>query len=199
MKRLLIYGVFGLLGLGVGIFSALAMSGLLPGDRRAAVGIDIDGWTGDLTMGSADASPYLRTRIARHGLLALAKSEAIYFIRDRDNEGQPFREQCTYRVSGGPLPAGWWSITLYNAENFLPDNDDGALSFDASRAGDEEWSAIISPSAPADSDNWISSRNAGEFDLTLRLYMPEEDALLRPAEAIAAPKVERLECVENAA
>ena len=199
MKRLLIYAVSGLVGLGAGLYSALAMSGLLPGDQRAAVGIEIDGWAGDLTTGSADASPYLRARIARHALLAMAKSEAIYFIRDKDSEGQPLREQCTYRVSGGPLPAQWWSITLYNAANFLPDNNDEALSFAANRAGDGEWSAIIAPTAPAESDNWISSRNAGEFDLTLRLYVPEDDALARPAEAIAAPTVERLECAGNPA
>ena len=128
----------------------------------------------------------------------MAKSEAIYFIRASDDEGQPLTENCTYRLSGGTLPAGWWSVTLYNAENFLPDNTDEALSYDASRASesgsDSEWSAVIAPERPEGEGGWISSRNAGAFDLTLRLYMPEAAALEAPVETIGAPNVERLAC-----
>lgn len=197
MTRIAAYLLAAIVGLGIGSFSALSMAGLLPGDRRAAGSIDIDGWRGDLTQGSADASPYFRARVARHGLLALAKSEAIYFIRDTDEAGRRFTEDCTYRVTGGAMPAGWWSITLYNAENFLPDNNDNALSFDASRADSVEWEAMIAPTEPEDRANWISSRNSGEFDLTLRLYMPEEAALARPSEAISPPRIERVKCTES--
>ncbi|WP_108788400.1 DUF1214 domain-containing protein [Erythrobacter sp. Alg231-14] len=194
MKRAIVYVLFGLFGLSLGVYTALAMSGLLPGDRRSTDGIEINGWTGDLAQGSSDASPYLRARIARHGLLALAKTEAIYFIRNTDRDGQPLTEECTYRVSGGPIPAGWWSITLYNEDNFLPDNDDEALSFDATQSGGGDWSAIISAASPAEDGNWISSRNAGKFDLTLRLYMPEDRALTDPEQAIPTPNIARLQC-----
>jgi len=194
MKRVLTYAAAGLIGIGIGAYSALAMSGLLPGDRRIGDGIEINGWVGDLSQGSVDASPYLRTRIARHGLLALANTEAIYFIRAYDDAGDPLSEQCTYRISGGELPAGWWSITLYNDENFLPANGDDALSFDASRAGEGEWSVDVSANRPPDGASWISSRNAGEFDLTLRLYMPERSALENPNAEIAAPNVELVGC-----
>lgn len=199
MKRIFAYLAAGLGGLAVGAFSAAAMSGLLPGDRRTMTGISLNGWVGDLSQGSPEASPYVRARIARHGLLAMAKSEAIYFTRDKDDDGEPFREGCSYRLSGGPLPAGWWSITLYNAENFLPVNSDEALSFDASRAGEGRWTAVISDTAPSDGSGWISSRNAGRFDLTLRLYMPEAAALSAPQETITAPSLERLECNGDAA
>ncbi|MEO0908305.1 MAG: DUF1214 domain-containing protein [Pseudomonadota bacterium] len=194
LKRIAIYALTGIFGLGLGAYTALAMSGLLPGDRRAEAAIDLDGWMGDLSQGSADASPYLRARIARYGLLALAKSEAIYFIRAADDTGEALSEDCTYRLAGGPMPAGWWSVTLYNADSFLPDNTDQALSFDASRAGDGAWSAIVSPVRPDDQSNWISSRNAGQFDLTLRLYMPNTETLDAPAQAITAPSVERASC-----
>ncbi|MEP3421638.1 MAG: DUF1214 domain-containing protein [Erythrobacter sp.] len=198
MKRAIVYVLFGLFGLGIGVYTALAMAGLLPGDRRSTDGIEINGWRGDLAQGSSDASPYLRARIARHGLLALAKTEAIYFISNTDSDGQPLTEECTYHVSGGPIPAGWWSITLYNEANFLPDNNDEALSFDATQSGDGEWAAIISPSSPAEDGSWISSRNAGKFDLTLRLYMPEDRALTDPEQAIPTPNIERLQCEGNA-
>jgi len=57
MKTFLTFAAAGLIGVGVGAYSALAMSGLLPGDRRVMEGLDINGWSGDLTQGSADASP----------------------------------------------------------------------------------------------------------------------------------------------
>ncbi|MEE1876632.1 DUF1214 domain-containing protein [Altererythrobacter litoralis] len=199
MKRALAFLVAGLIGIGIGAYSALAMSGLLPGETRSFAGLDIHGWVGDLTTGSADASPYVRARIARHGLLALAKSEAIYFTREQDDHGGLLNERCRYRLSGGPMPSQWWSVTLYNSESYLPDNSDGALSFDASRAGEGAWSAIVSPNKPAEGENWISSRNAGRFDLTLRLYVPDEGVLDRPAEMIEMPVIERLDCEGDSA
>lgn len=208
MKRALVWLGFALFGIGVGAYSALAMSGLLPGDRRTQGPLEINGWYGDFAMGSADASPYFRARIARHGLLALANTEAVYFTRRTDDSGRPFTEDCDYRISGGAIPARWWSVTLYNDENFLPANTDGALSFDASRVetqtDDGRWSAIISPNrpadgtGPADAAGWISSKAGGAFDLTFRLYVPDDGVLERPKQMIDAPLVERLTCAGDA-
>src|SRR5690606_20588940 len=96
-----------------------------------------------------------------------------YFTSATDDDGRPLSEACRYRLSGGPMPARWWSVTLYDGESRLPMNDDGALSIDASRAGGGRWEAIVAPARPAGEEAWISSRNAGRFDLTLRLYVPE--------------------------
>jgi len=41
---------------------------------------------------------------------------------------------------------------------------------------------------------WISSRGAGNFDLTLRLYVPDPALLANPGKTVAAPRIERLEC-----
>ena len=160
---------------------------------------DMNKWYGDFAMGSEDASPYFRARIARHGLLALANTEAVYFTRIVDDSGMPFTEHCAYRISGGAMPADWWSVTLYNSENFLPDNSDNALSFDASRAEaqgyeDGTWSATISNMQPRGDGAWISSKAGGNFDLTFRLYVPDEGVLERPEEMIEAPSVERGAC-----
>ncbi|MDN3646404.1 DUF1214 domain-containing protein [Pontixanthobacter aestiaquae] len=203
MKRLLTYLGFAIIGIGIGGYSALAMAGLLPGDRRTGGSIEIKKWYGDFAMGSEDASPYFRARIARHGLLALANTEAVYFTRTVDDSGRPFTEGCSYLLSGGTMPAQWWSVTLYDAENFLPDNTDNALSFDASRAeaqGNDNgaWSAIISAEQPGEDGGWISSKAAGNFDLTFRLYVPDDGVLEQPEEMIEAPSVERLACAGGA-
>jgi hypothetical protein len=183
------------MGSALGLGSALWWAGLWPGGRGMAFGdVDVAGWHSDFAIGSDAADPYTRLRVARHGLLALAKTEAVYFTRTTDDTGAPLRETCTYRLSGGAMPAGWWSVTLYDGQSMLPANTDNALSIDASRAGDGEWAALIAPRRPAGEAHWISSRSAGAFDLTLRLYMPTAALLDDPAGTLDPPRLERLSC-----
>lgn len=195
MRRSLSYLGAVVVGALLGLGSALWMAGLWPQGRSLAFGdVDVGGWRSDFAVGSRAADPYTRARVARHGLLALAKSEAVYFTRARDDAGDPLREACTYRLSGGPMPAQWWSVTLYDGQSLLPANSDNALSIDAERAGRGEWSAIIAPRRPAGEALWISSRGAGTFDLTLRLYVPRPELLTRPDAALEAPRIARLSC-----
>lgn len=193
--RIAAYLIAALIGCGLGLGSALGMAGLLPGMNALAFGdVDVGGWHSDFAIGSTAADPYTRARVARHGLLALAQREAVYFTRANDAAGRQLREDCSYRLSGGAMPAAWWSVTLYNGTSMLPDNSDGALSIDASRAGQGGWEAVIAPDRPAGATHWISSRNAGMFDLTLRLYVPEPALLAAPTRALDPPRLERLDC-----
>ncbi len=199
IKRATVYCVSAILGVLIGGASALYMAGLWPGMKPLDFGdVMIDGWRSDYAIGSEAADMYTRARVARHGLLGLAKSEAVYFTRTLDSEGEVLREACSYRLSGGAMPAQWWSITLYDPESMLPMNTDSALSHDKSRAGEGEWEAVISASQPAEGA-WISSRNSGTFDLTLRLYVPDQALLDTPEAVLTPPKVERLECTGDAA
>ncbi len=162
---------------------------------RGMGGQSYDGWYGSSVTGSADADPWLRARVAVSGLLALNKSQAIYFTRKTDHNGDPLRDDCSYRVTGGPLPGRWWSVTVYAADNFLPLNDDDALAFDSTEVQADsagKWSATLAPTRP-DGQAWASTRNAGQFDITLRIYQP-----LAAAQAdfrtIPMPQVTRLGC-----
>lgn len=153
------------------------------------------GWSGSKVTGSADADPWTRARVAVGGLLALNKSQAIYFSRNTDDSGARLREDCRYRVSGGAMPAHWWSITVYAADNYLPLNDDDALSFDQTEAqpdGKSDWTGVLSPQRP-ESGAWASTRKAGDYDITLRLYLPSQQAQQDYA-TIPMPKVTKLDC-----
>ena len=198
IARALIYLFAGIAGLGVGGGSALYLSGLWSTKQPMEFGdVNVAGWVSDFAVGSEQASPYVRARVARHGLLALANTEAVYFVRGKDDDGERLREDCDYRLSGSALPAQWWSITLYQTQNsMLPMNDDDALSVDATsiEAEGNTWEALIAPDRPADTPNWISSRNADRFDLLLRLYVPQEALLVDPQGALSPPSVERLRC-----
>jgi hypothetical protein len=198
MRRAGAYLLAVVAGLALGLGSALWMAGLWPARSNMAFGdVDVGGWRSDFAIGSEAADPYTRARVARHGLLALAKSEAVYFTRATDDTGAPLREACRYRIGGGAMPAGWWSVTLYDAQSMLPANTDAALSIDAERAGAGTWSAVIAPRQPQDGGLWISSRGAGQFDLTLRLYMPDVTLLTDPNAALTPPRIERLSCEDG--
>lgn len=191
-------GLVGLfLGALLGLGSALAAGGIVGPGLRLGGGVDVSGWTSDWTIGSAAANPWTRARVARHGLLALSKDEAVYFVRNTDSAGERLTELCTYRVSGGEMPALWWSVTLYDGTSYLPANKDRALSFDQTKAGLEgdeaAWSFLIAAEGP-ETGGWVSSHKAGKFDLTLRLYKPAPDLIADPEGVLAAPVVEKLSC-----
>ncbi len=188
-----------ILGLGLGSVSALWMGGMIKGGPTIGNAIDVGGWRSDWSIGSPQANPYVRARVARNGLMGLSKDEAVYFIKDVDDFGERLSENCTYRVSGRDLPARWWSITLYDEEAYLPDNEDNALSFDATDASGD-WAFQIS-STPPDAEDmaWVSSRAAGAFDLTLRLYTPSTDLIENPKRTLRTPTIELVSCGEETA
>jgi hypothetical protein len=163
--------VAGVVGIGIGVGSAVAMSNGALGNSKFAVGF----WSSDPLIGAKAANPWLRARISRVGLLALSKDETLYFDRSTDENGALLDEACSYKITGGILPARWWSVTIYDATQFLPRNSDSASSIDATRAltaGVSQWSGLIAPNAPKEPGQWLSSRSAGKFSLTLRLYNP---------------------------
>lgn len=196
MKKFGLYICLAILGLVIGSASALYSSGLIGGKAGLNfTNLHINGWKSDWSIGSTSASPYTRARIARHGLLALAKEEAVYFTNRTDSDGQFLSESCVYQLTGTSQDAYWWSITLYDAESRLPMNSDAALSIDQTHIGNtDHWTALIAPTKPENTPFWISSKNAGLFDLTLRIYRPSEKILSQPETNVNAPEIKRLSC-----
>ncbi|MCZ8323554.1 MAG: DUF1214 domain-containing protein [Novosphingobium sp.] len=185
------------------VTAGVAVAGLLAGaasgwfwlQKGMIQGESYAGWSGSSVTGSADADPWTRARVAVAGLLALTREHAIYFTRNTDGSGARLREGCRYRVSGEAMPAQWWSVTVYAADNYLPLNDDDALSFDATEVQPDaagQWSAILSSTRPA-SGAWASTRQAGNYDITLRLYQPALQAQTNYG-SIPMPRVEKLDC-----
>lgn len=182
-------------GLSLGALLSLWQSGRPAAYASDAANVVDRYWFTDFDIGSDEAGMLLRARTSRRGLLALKSSEAVYYTRTIDGSGQPLREDCTYRLEGGELPAGWWSVTLYADDDFLARNRDGAASVNADdfELADGRWSVLIAPDKPAGVRPWLSSHNAGVFDLTLRLYQPDPIVLSgRPLRGF--PTVERVFC-----
>lgn len=163
-------------------------------------GIDRAPWHTNQHIGATDAPPLVRAVVARRGLLALRQTETVYFSANRDEDGHPLDERCAYRLSITEAPqARWWSVTLYAEDEFLAVNGLEAHSLTADHAtarGLPLVSLISANPAAGSPDHWISSRNAGAFNLTLRLYQPEPD-IVDNARLARLPRIERLSCEDE--
>jgi hypothetical protein len=152
-------------------------------DRQARP-IAVGPWTTSLTVGSAKAGPYLRARIARHGIWALDSSEVIYYTTNTDSRGFPLSHNAVYRIEGGDLDTRWWSITAYNDDHFIPNRLD-RYSFSQTTIEPElggTW--IIRLSKVEVPGNWLPSGDlSGNLVLTLRCYNPGRRMIDDPGSA----------------
>ena len=186
--------VVGLIG---GLASALTFTGLLSERIRLGDSVVIDGWYSNWSIGTPVLDPYTKAWVARYGLFALRRDEAVYFNTRQDVDGRSFKEDCTYAISIEDQPGEWWSLTVYNAEGFLPRNADDHLSFDAMKAEElQTREVVLSASKPTgEKIGWISTSGAGNFDLTFRVYLPTPEAIKAPAAHFQLPEVTRVSCV----
>jgi hypothetical protein len=160
-------------------------------------------WRTSFVTGSRDADMYTRARVAVGGLLALAPFETVYWTAERDGAGQPLDARCDYQVAGVELPARWWSVTLYAADQFLTENETGRYSFSQTtlrRPPGGPWTMLVSSepaeAKPSEVRNWLPSGKpgaTGPFSLTLRLYNPKPLVYKEP-EQLALPSIERGAC-----
>lgn len=150
-------------------------------------------WSGNLAAGGTSADMYARAAIAVGGLLALNKSETIYFVADSDSAGEAFDARCTYRIEGRDPDARWWSITAYGKDRFLIDTPSQRYSIGKSnvvRTADGAF--VIRVSTAQHVENWIAASPDG-FILALRLYNPGPKVTDDPA-TTALPAIVKEAC-----
>lgn len=145
--------------------------------RASALGTQnvIGPWVTGRDFGTEAASRYTRAVVALRGLLALPATEARYYTAATDDSGAPLDGTCRYLVTGGALPAKWWSLTLYDRAGYLVPNDAGIYSIgSAGRAPAEtaHWQVTLaSGRAPGE---WLPTGGIARFELTLRAYLPAD-------------------------
>lgn len=154
-------------------------------------GIRCGAWRHYPGYGSATANPYVRARTQIAGPLALARSEAIYFIADRDDRGEVLRPGCGYRIEGGDLDARWWSITAYGADHHLIPNLLNHYSYNSAtvaKDGDGDWTVFLSQTEKP--GNWLPTGEGKQFELFLRMYNPSA-SVLQDVLSISMPRIIR--------
>ena len=176
----------------VGLACGSAMAAILVFSPIEIGGVSNGSWITNPHIGSNDANPMTRALVARRGLLALTREEAVYFTATRDSQGHNLTERCAYEVTGQMPPTRWWSLTIYDEASFLPRNDRNRHAVSQTTARTDASGHVIIPIGQ-DEDGAIATENAGLFSLTLRLYHPDP-TVLDDLDAQAFPRIERLGC-----
>ncbi len=157
-------------GIAVGLGAAWAITGRGLQDGQIANGP----WSTSLRYGTQATDPITRASVARAGLLALPAKETVYWSARRDATGAPLDGNCRYSLSGKPLDARWWSVTIYDEAGYLVANDANKWSVNGANVALDpagEWRVTISPDKPA-SGAWLPGAKGQFFHLTLRMYNP---------------------------
>jgi len=127
-----------------------------------------------------------RAVVAMVGLGANLPEDAVYPHATADSEGQPFVGTNKYviRFEKGQLPPAraFWSITMYNAQQFLVQNpihryaigDRDKLKFDADGSL-PIYVQSVSPGQDKES-NWLPTPR-DSFNLFMRMYWPTDEVL----------------------
>ena len=153
-------------------------------------------WRASTLAGSPEADLYTRARVALGGLLALNREETMYYVASTDSAGQPLRARCSYRVSGLPPKARWWSVTAYAQDLYLFDNPQRRYSVNGQTAvldAQGRFAFVSGPAAPAGAMAgavpWIPTPGEGGLFFTLRVYNPEAALSAAPG-TLQAPLIE---------
>jgi len=175
------------IALGLAATWVTAIRGTMSGDVS-------DGpWSTSLDTGSSESGPYLRARIAVHGLLALSREETVYYSALHDSNGGDLAGDCSYRLEGRDPPTRWWSITAYGSDDFLILNEANLYSISKnSVARKADGSFAITLSKDKTEGNWIPIAR-GPFNLTIRLYNPAAEVIADPAH-VALPTISKETC-----
>ncbi len=143
-----------------------------------------DGWRTNLKLARNDQGMLMRGIVARIGLGANTKEEAIYLSARKDSEGQRLNSANEYKIildEAIPVDA-FWSITLYGGDDYLIKTDYnkyGVSSFqNLETRGDGRIVLTLSKNKPENDANWIPlPKDDQDLTLTLRCYNPQEKML----------------------
>lgn len=133
-------------------------------------------WRVSLLAGSVQTDSLTRAQVALGGLLALNRTETMYYVARHDSQGQPLRRRCSYRIKGLAPQGAWWSLTAYDDDHFLFPDDQRRYSINSAQAVLDEgqrFGVRVGASEPASADlPWLPTPGEGGLQLTLRVYRP---------------------------
>lgn len=148
---------------------------------------EVNTWAYNMSQGKWGQDFILRAAIAFRSLGQNTPEEALYFNTRTTGKGEQLNGSnhytITFKKDELPPVDAFWSITMYNADNFFVDNpidryaigdrttglqiaEDGSLTIYIQNATPEE----------AKKPNWLPAPT-GDFRLSMRLYNPKQSVL----------------------
>ncbi len=151
-------------------------------------------------LGEYGTNYALRAYVTKIGYGANTAEDAIYPNTAVDMDGNSYNGSNKYvlHFDADKLPPvkGFWSLTMYDKKGFLVDNeiDRYVLGSQKELTYNEDGSLdiYIQAKAPEGKEsNWLPSTQAGEeFELTFRMYYPEETIINRSWQMPGVQKVD---------
>ncbi|MGX1811739.1 DUF1254 domain-containing protein [Nocardia sp. NPDC055321] len=145
-----------------------------------------NGWLFSTALGAYGTDYAQRAAIAQRGLGANLPEDALYPSTPElsaDVNGEPRRFRIRFEAGRFPPVAAFWSLTAYDAEDFLVDNPDRIYAvghgLPVVPAPDGSAEILIQHADPGPAvprGNWLPIPATGMFSLTLRLYAPRPEA-----------------------
>ncbi len=147
----------------------------------------INGWTVYRGLGEYGIRYDFRAMISNRGLGANLDADALYPSSTTDADGDKY-DGAKYRYvlhfDAGKLPPAnaFWSLTMYGMDNFLVANPINRFAIgdrnDLKKNSDGSLDIFIQKDSPGEerASNWLPAP-AAPFNLTLRIYWPEEAVL----------------------
>ncbi len=152
-------------------------------------------WTTWPAVAQSTADPYTRAHFAQTGKLAVTSFEAVTFRAAVDDSSTELDGSCDYTITvSEPLPARWWSITLYGEDLQPVPNAAERYSFNSTnvtRLTDGNFTVKISNRV--NDGNWLPAADGEKFFLLLRLYNADQRVTNSMTDA-PLPKITRGEC-----
>ncbi|GJP41727.1 hypothetical protein CLOM_g1369 [Closterium sp. NIES-68] len=160
---------------------------LLLGVNRSVV---VNRWLSDTSLGYyGDRFLFRAGFTSTGGLGALPSAESLYLLTWQDALGQRYDGAANHSLHLSPPPVtacGFWSLTLYNGDGFLPQglwrNSIGDRTKGLSYNLDGTLTVPIQPSPPPNASlggNWLPTLANDSFSLVLRVYCPAASVLNR--------------------
>jgi hypothetical protein len=130
-------------------------------------------WTAYPEIGTPDADPYSKARIARDGVLTLGRAEGLVFVAERDSSARLLLRDCNYLIEGGAPTTRFW--TLFAADEKLAglelaDKADVPAIQSRGILRQPDNSFVVGFGPHPVPGNWVRISGSGPMTLVLTLY-----------------------------
>lgn len=146
-----------------------------------------NGWIYMKNLGTYGTNYHRRALIAQAGLGANLDADALYPMAFQDNSSEKLVGPKSYILHFNknqiPKVNGFWSLTVYGADNFLVKNqinrftlgDRNKLQYNK----DGSLDIYLQPNTPGREyeSNWLPTPQKGEFHVAMRIYWAKEEFL----------------------
>lgn len=154
-------------------------------------------WRFWYNSGRLDADPYTRARMARSGRLPVTAASALFLTATVDSRGGRLVSRCIYEIIARPLPAQWWSLTVFDAGGELIANKAERYAYNSENLALPATGVYrIFLSSRARGGAWLPSGENRKLMLVMNIIRPQNivDAATGMVRPELLPEIRRTDC-----